>query len=55
MVEAKTFREDLYYRIHGIRIHCPALRERGTDIELLARLFVRQACKRNGLEKRARG
>jgi two-component system nitrogen regulation response regulator NtrX len=55
MVEEKTFREDLYYRIHVIRIHCPALRDRGADVETLAQLFVRQACKRNGLPKRRLG
>ncbi|MEE2886011.1 MAG: sigma-54 dependent transcriptional regulator [Planctomycetota bacterium] len=52
MVEEKTFREDLYYRIHVIRIHSPSLSERLTDLELLARHFVREACKRNGLPAR---
>ena len=52
MVEAKTFREDLFYRIHVIRIHCPALRDRIPDIEVLANHFVRQACKRNGLPRK---
>lgn len=36
MVARKTFREDLYYRIHVIPIDIPALRERGMDIRLLA-------------------
>ena len=52
MVAEKTFREDLYYRIHVIRLRCPALRDREGDVELLARHFVRQACKRNGLRSR---
>ena len=35
-----SFREDLYYRLNGISIMVPPLRERPADIEPLARFFV---------------
>ena len=51
MVQAHTFREDLYYRINLITVHLPALRERKEDIPLLARHFADLQCKQNGLPK----
>src|SRR2546421_3799310 len=43
MVAEKQFREDLYFRIKGIAITIPPLRERREDIPLLAHYFMRQA------------
>jgi DNA-binding NtrC family response regulator len=41
-VAKKAFREDLFYRLAVIRVHLPALRERGRDIDILAEHFMRQ-------------
>lgn len=49
MVQERTFREDLFYRINLITIHLPALRERREDIPLLARHFADLQVQANGL------
>lgn len=36
------FRQDLFYRLDVLRLHMPPLRERGADVELLARHFLAQ-------------
>ena len=41
LVARGTFREDLFYRLDAFRITLPPLRTRGTDIEVLARHFIR--------------
>jgi transcriptional regulator with GAF, ATPase, and Fis domain/CHASE2 domain-containing sensor protein len=42
------FREDLYYRLHGIELQLPPLRERHDDIAELAMAFIEQATAKSG-------
>ncbi len=46
-VKAGRFREDLYYRIMGLPIELPSLRERGNDILILTRHFLDDFSKEN--------
>jgi transcriptional regulator with PAS, ATPase and Fis domain len=48
LVSGGTFRQDLYYRLNGISIQVPPLRERKVEIRALARAFLRDACKKAG-------
>jgi DNA-binding NtrC family response regulator len=41
-LEDGSFREDLYYRLNVIEIHIPPLRDRGSDIPVLAHHFLKR-------------
>jgi Nif-specific regulatory protein len=50
-VAAKRFREDLYFRLAVFEVELPPLRDRGEDIVILARRFVREQAMRHGKER----
>jgi two-component system nitrogen regulation response regulator NtrX len=52
MVAQDKFREDLYYRLNGVPIRVPSLRERPHDIRLLAEYFLEEFCSRNNFRRK---
>ncbi|MEZ4472667.1 MAG: sigma-54 dependent transcriptional regulator [bacterium] len=53
LVDEGKFREDLFYRLHIVPIELPPLRERATDIGLLAKHFIEKLHRRAGSRARA--
>jgi DNA-binding NtrC family response regulator len=48
LVQSGAFREDLFFRLKVVEIHLPPLRERASDIPLLAQHFLRDSATENG-------
>src|SRR5690606_36739236 len=48
----KKFRDDLYYRLFGITIEMPPLRDRDNDVLILAKFFIQEACRENNIKEK---
>lgn len=53
LVAQNKFRQDLYYRLLGLPIDVPPLRNRGNDIIILAKFFVDEFCRENEMKPKA--
>jgi DNA-binding NtrC family response regulator len=51
LVEEKTFREDLYYRLNVIHVEVPPLRERREDVFILLQHFLQMFAEGHGLPR----
>jgi two-component system nitrogen regulation response regulator NtrX len=47
-METGEFRRDLFYRLNGVPLHVPPLRERRADVPLIASHFLAQSCAAEG-------
>jgi two-component system response regulator HydG len=45
MIAEEKFREDLFYRLNGVTVILPALRDRMEDLPLLAQHFLKKSAK----------
>ncbi len=52
MAKSGHFRSDLYFRLQGMVIELPPLRDRGDDIKELASYHLKRLCQKYGLEKK---
>jgi len=52
-IKKNNFREDLYFRLHVVPIHSPALRERKEDIPLLIEHFITYFSEENNYKKKS--
>lgn len=50
-VKQGRFREDLYYRLFGLQIDLPPLRDRDKDVIVLAKYFISTYCKENNISE----
>ena len=48
-VSEGRFREDLFFRLNVVPVRTPPLRDRREDVPMLAKAFLREFCKENGL------
>ncbi len=48
-IKKNNFREDLYYRLFGLPIELPPLRDRGNDVLILSKNFIEEFSRQNGL------
>jgi DNA-binding NtrC family response regulator len=46
-----TFRRDLFFRLNGISLAVPSLRERTNEIPVLVDTFIREACEESGRQR----
>jgi two-component system, NtrC family, response regulator AtoC len=49
LVLKNEFRQDLYYRLYGLHIELPPLRDRGNDVIILAKHFIGEFCRDNDI------
>ena len=51
-IEEGSFKEELYYRLNVLRIHVPSLKERSSDISVLAEHFLQRYAKEYNTQAR---